>query len=66
VQASLGAVERMAAALRERSGSMPAIVLSGGAAPELLPHLSHPPWAATVREHLVLEGLVAISREVFA
>lgn len=63
VQASVGAVERMVAALRERAGSAPTVVLSGGAASELAPHL---PFAATLREHLVLEGLVAIAAEVCA
>ena len=35
------------------------IVLSGGAAAEIAPHLSIP---VTLREHLVLEGLVLIAR----
>jgi type III pantothenate kinase len=59
--ATLGAIERMGATLRDQVGSEVALVLSGGAAPALLPHLP----AAEVREHLVLEGLAAIAGDTF-
>jgi type III pantothenate kinase len=60
IQAAAGAVERMAAAMRQ-SGVEPArLLLSGGAAAELEPHLHMP---AAVHENLVLEGLVRIARD---
>ena len=59
IQAAAGAVERMAAAMRE-SGAEPAqLLLSGGAAQELQPHLH---MAAVLHENLVLDGLVLIAR----
>lgn len=63
IQASAGAVERIYEALCEETQGVPEVILSGGAAPELLPRL---PFPAVMREHLVLEGLVAIAGEVFA
>ena len=41
-----------------REGSRPALVLSGGAASEIAPHLA---MAHEVRENLVLEGLVRLA-----
>ena len=59
VAACVGAVRHMASAMA-REGSPPAqVVLSGGAAAEIAPHL---PIPATIDENLVLEGLVLIAR----
>jgi type III pantothenate kinase len=60
IQASAGAIERMYEELAAREQSVPEVILSGGAAPDLLPRL---PFAASVYEHLVLEGLVEIARQ---
>jgi type III pantothenate kinase len=62
IQASVGAIERMYEEMSQHTQSVPAVILSGGAAPELLPRL---PFSALLREHLVLEGLVEIARETF-
>jgi type III pantothenate kinase len=59
LQAACGAVMRMAAALGEPGRPPPAIILSGGAAPELAPYL---PIPAVIHENLVLEGLTLIAR----
>ena len=59
IHACAGAVERMAAVMA-RQGVEPArIVLSGGAAAELAPHL---PIEVAIRENLVLDGLVLVAR----
>ncbi len=57
VNAALGAIERMRSVLTAKSAS-PACIITGGAAPALLPHLAQP-----VREipYLVLFGLVTIA-----
>jgi type III pantothenate kinase len=60
IQACVGAIERMHELLEAREGARPALLLSGGAASELAPHV---PIAHTVREHLVLEGLVRLDAE---
>jgi type III pantothenate kinase len=60
IQACAGAIERMAELLAAREGATPAIVLSGGAAREISPHL---PLAHSIRENLVLEGLVRLDLE---
>ena len=59
IQACAGAVVQMAGAMAARGGGAPKIVLSGGAASEIAPHL---PFAAAIRENLVLDGLVLIAR----
>lgn len=70
LQATLGAIDRMRAVLRNAcgasgdSGAAPRIVLSGGAGPVLHAQLDaagEVEW----REHLVLEGLARISAEAF-
>jgi type III pantothenate kinase len=59
VQAGAGAIERLGEAMAAR-GSPPArIILSGGAAAEFAGPL---PWPATLRENLVLDGLLLIAR----
>ena len=59
IQACAGAIERMRDAMAGADCAPSQIVLSGGAAPELAGHL---PIAATIRENLVLDGLLLIAR----
>ena len=59
IQACAGAIERMRDAMAGAGTAPSQIVLSGGAAPELAGHL---PIAATIRENLVLDGLLLIAR----
>jgi type III pantothenate kinase len=59
LQAASGAVMRLAHAMAT-DGCLPqAVLLSGGAADEIAPHL---PIAPTILENLVLDGLVLIAR----
>ena len=60
IQAALGSIERMAAALAAHEKRPVQCIISGGAASLLLPHLSVP-----VREvkHLVLQGLIALAEQ---
>lgn len=60
IHAGCGAVARMAAAMAERGLAPERLVLSGGAAAELAPHL---PLPATMDENLVLDGLLLIARD---
>lgn len=59
VQAAVGAIDRMRAAMTAAGLEPERIVLSGGAAPALGPHL---PMPATLNDNLVLDGLVLIAR----
>ena len=59
LQASAGAVERLARGMAAHGTPPAAIVLSGGAARELAPHLHIPP---AIHENLVLDGLALIAR----
>lgn len=59
IQAGAGAIERMRDAMAGADCAPSQIVLSGGAAPEIAGHL---PIAATIRENLVLDGLLLIAR----
>ncbi|HET7728727.1 MAG TPA: type III pantothenate kinase [Usitatibacter sp.] len=60
IQACVGSVRQLADAMAA-SGAPPAhVLLSGGAAPEIAPHL---PIPFVIHENLVLEGLVFIARE---
>jgi type III pantothenate kinase len=59
IHACVGAIERMRAAMAGRGTPADLIVLSGGAANELAPHL---PGTLAVAENLVLEGLRLIAR----
>ena len=59
IHACAGAVERMAAVMAEQGAEPARIVLGGGAAAELAPHL---PIEVAIRENLVLDGLVLIAR----
>ena len=59
IQACAGAIERMRDSMAGAGCAPSQIVLSGGAAPELAGHL---PIAATIRENLVLDGLLLIAR----
>ena len=59
IQAGAGAVERMRDAMAGQGCAPSQVVLSGGAAAELAGHL---PIAATIRENLVLDGLLAMAR----
>jgi type III pantothenate kinase len=60
LQACAGAVARMADAMASRGAAPQRMIVSGGAAAELAPHLPAP---CVVREHLVLDGLVLIARD---
>jgi type III pantothenate kinase len=59
IQACAGAIERMRDAMAGADCAPSQIVLSGGAAPEIAGHL---PIAATIRENLVLDGLLLMAR----
>lgn len=59
IQACAGAIERMREAMAGHDCAPSQIVLSGGAAPQIAGHL---PIAATIRENLVLDGLLVIAR----
>jgi type III pantothenate kinase len=59
LQAAVGAIERMRAAMTAAGFAPERIQLSGGAAPELCPHL---PMPVTLNDNLVLDGLVLIAR----
>lgn len=58
VQAAVGAVERMHEAMSAAGFAPERIVLSGGGAPELAPHL---PMPVTLNDNLVLDGLALIA-----
>ena len=59
IQACAGAVERMRDVMAGRDATPSQIVLSGGGAREIAGHL---PIAATIRENLVIDGLLLIAR----
>jgi len=58
VHALAGAAERMLRLLAQRTGRMPSVLLAGGAAPKLAPHLD---VEFTIVDNLVLEGLSLIA-----
>lgn len=58
LQACAGAIARMRDAMAQHGSAPERIVLSGGAAAELAPHL---PMASSVHQNLVLDGLVLIA-----
>lgn len=60
IQACAGAVARMAEAMARHGHAPERVVLSGGAAAELAPHL---PLSAAIEENLVLDGLLLIARD---
>ena len=60
VHALAGAAERMNRLLSQRTGHVPRVLLAGGAAPKLAPHLT---MRFTVIDNLVLEGLALIADE---
>ncbi len=60
IQACVGAIERMAAAMAAHGAAPSRIVLSGGGATELRAHLSLP---VAFNENLVLDGLLHIARD---
>jgi type III pantothenate kinase len=60
INASCGAIERMARFLQEAGQAAPLCVLSGGGAALIAPHLN---LEVKVVDNLVLEGLLTISRE---
>ncbi len=59
IVATTGAVMRMAQAMADRGTPPASVVLSGGAAKEIAPHL---PFTLSIHENLVLEGLNLIAR----
>lgn len=60
IQAAVGAVVRMQEAMAGAGTPPVRIVLSGGAAPEIAPHL---PIEVAIHENLVLDGLLLIGRQ---
>ena len=58
IQACVGAIERMKQAMTARGIAPALVVISGGAADEIAPHLPQP---AVLEENLVLEGLRLIA-----
>ncbi len=58
VHALAGAAERMLRLLTEQGGRVPEVLLAGGAAPKLAPHL---PFPFRMVDNLVLEGLAIIA-----
>lgn len=60
IQACIGAIERMRASMAGRGWAPARLVVSGGAAAEIAPHLSAD---AIIEENLVLDGLALIARE---
>ncbi|MEO7741578.1 MAG: type III pantothenate kinase [Usitatibacter sp.] len=60
IQAAVGAVARMHDAMAGAGATPPLVVLSGGAAAEIAPHL---PLEVVIHENLVLDGLVLIGRQ---
>ena len=60
IHACIGAIERMRAEMTSAGVAPDGLILAGGGAAELEPHLSMP---VTVNENLVLDGLVAIARD---
>ena len=60
LQACAGAVQRMAEAMKAAGSKPGVVVLSGGAANELAPHL---PLQVAIHENLVLEGLALAARD---
>lgn len=58
-QACVGAIESMRAAMTHEKVPPEHVILSGGAALEIAPHL---PGGAILEENLVLDGLLAIAR----
>lgn len=60
IQACVGAIERMVAAMAARGTPVALIVLAGGAAEEIAAHVSAP---LVVEENLVLDGLLRIARD---
>lgn len=59
IQACVGAIGRMRDTMAAQGMTPRALVLSGGGAHEIAPHL---PMEPTIRENLVLEGLALIAR----
>lgn len=60
IQACAGAIAGVVERLARREGAMPQVLLSGGAAHEIAPRLTVP---HTLRENLVLDGLVCLDAE---
>lgn len=59
IHAAAGAIERMARAMGQQGHAPAKVVMSGGAAGEVAPHL---PIATAIHENLVLDGLALIAR----
>jgi type III pantothenate kinase len=59
IQACVGAIVRMHGVMTAQGMAPRQVILSGGAAAELAPHL---PLSPTLRENLVLEGLALVAR----
>ena len=59
IQACVGAIARLMEMMSRNDSAPGRIILSGGAAPEIAPHL---PIPAAIHENLVLDGLALIAR----
>lgn len=59
IAAGIGAIDRMARAMAKHGVAPASVVLSGGGAAEIAPHL---PIAFAIHENLVLDGLALIAR----
>ena len=59
IQAAVGAIARMRAAMSAKGLNPEAVLLCGGAAAELAPRL---PFESSIHDNLVLDGLVLIAR----
>ena len=59
IQAGAGAIERMMRAMIDAGRDVETLIVSGGAAAELAPHL---PMPASMNENLVLDGLALLAR----
>lgn len=62
IYAITGAIERMSSNLYERTGQKPRIILTGGAAWKVLPHLLS---EATLTESLIFDGLMSVAIETW-
>ena len=60
VHALAGAAERMTRVLEQQTGKEPHVILAGGAATKLAPHVA---FSYAMVDNLVLEGLAAIAEE---
>jgi type III pantothenate kinase len=61
IEACLGAIQRMHAALEQRTGCKATCVASGGGLAYLAPYLPTLPFSIAIHDNLVLDGLIRIA-----